>query len=147
MDTRYVHIPFPRFSLLSKHPTSAHNQFYAPRPTVAAQVYPPEGGPPATFLPISISPDPSSIHKFKKEERTGIGHRTVTRTPSPTPSETKALSGKTRTCDLKKYFSAEFYKSPRNVCKFATYTQSLTPPLLCSYARTHATSIIQLLCW
>ena len=125
MDTRYVHVPDPWFSLLFTHPTSAHNQFYAPRPTFATHVYPPEVERPATFLPISISTDPSTIDKFKKEERTGIGYRTVTRTPSPTPSETKALSGKTRTCDLKKYLSAEFYKSPRNVCKFAMYTRSL----------------------
>ncbi|TFK84645.1 hypothetical protein K466DRAFT_601836 [Polyporus arcularius HHB13444] len=37
------------------------------------------------------------------------------RTPSPTHSEAEALSGKTRTCNLKKYFKPEFYKSPRNI--------------------------------
>ncbi|RPD55034.1 hypothetical protein L227DRAFT_332941 [Lentinus tigrinus ALCF2SS1-6] len=89
------------------------NQYHAPQPTSFVHAYPPPGGtPPPVLHPTQPSTNASSLYKG---ERVDVAYRTVTRTPSPTPSEAEALSGKTRTCNLKKYFNPQFYKSPRNI--------------------------------
>ncbi|RPD69735.1 hypothetical protein L226DRAFT_471371 [Lentinus tigrinus ALCF2SS1-7] len=99
------------------------SQFYAPRPVPAVHFYPPpqaEGAPPQPqdppiFRPMSVSPNPSFDETYKKEERIGVDYRGVARTPSPTPSEAEALSGKTRSVNLKKYLNREYLKNPRNL--------------------------------
>ncbi|RPD55041.1 hypothetical protein L227DRAFT_510708 [Lentinus tigrinus ALCF2SS1-6] len=64
---------------------------------------------------MSVSPNPSFDETYKKEERIGVDYRGVARTPSPTPSEAEALSGKTRSVNLKKYLNREYLKNPRNL--------------------------------
>ena len=97
------------------------NQFYAPRPVPAVHYYPPPNGPPpqdAPFEPARISPNPPSFNEaYQKEERIGVDYRSVVRTPSPTPSEAEALSGKKRKVSLKKYLDPEYLKNPRNLCE------------------------------
>ncbi|RPD69729.1 hypothetical protein L226DRAFT_471340 [Lentinus tigrinus ALCF2SS1-7] len=113
MAARYVAVH--RLSCLcSLYSTSGPNQYHAPQPTFSVHAYPPPGGtPPPLLRPNQTSTKASSLYK---DERVDVAYRaTVTRTPSPTPSEAEALSGKTRTCNLKKYFNPQFYKSPRNL--------------------------------
>ena len=76
----------------------------------------PESGYP--FLPPPGPPRGSTnANGYKPETGTRVDYREVNRTPSPTPSEAEALSGKSRTCNmnLKKYLNAEYLKNPRNL--------------------------------
>ncbi|KAI0788372.1 hypothetical protein C8Q74DRAFT_677364 [Fomes fomentarius] len=94
--------------------------FYAPKPqTVSLYPIPPGGAvQDSPFRPPGSSPNSFVSNIYKKENNNGINYREVTRTPSPTPSETVALSGKTRTFNFKKYFDPEFWKDRRNVISF-----------------------------
>ncbi|RDX41829.1 hypothetical protein OH76DRAFT_178085 [Lentinus brumalis] len=97
----------------------APNQYHAPRPVPAVHFYPPptEGSQPQdpVFRPLSVSPAPSSISEYNKEERIGVDFRGVTRTPSPTPSEVESLSVKSGSINFKKYANPEYFKNPRNI--------------------------------
>ncbi|KAI0688687.1 hypothetical protein C8T65DRAFT_746469 [Cerioporus squamosus] len=95
------------------------NQYYAPKPVPAVHFYPPPDGSSSQDPAFRVLPNASSIYVHRKEERIGVDIREIIRTPSPTPSEAEALSGRTRTFNFKKYANPEYLKNRRNLFTLA----------------------------
>ncbi|KAI0788371.1 hypothetical protein C8Q74DRAFT_1257601, partial [Fomes fomentarius] len=89
-------------------PSTGPAQLYAPRPQAIVESSP---------LYPQVHQDPLHPNGYKQEAHIGVSYRGVARTPSPTPSESEALSEKSRSfaINFKKYFNKEYLSNPRNV--------------------------------
>ncbi len=121
--------PFIRLDDADLSYRNGTTNFYAPKPQIVS-LYPiPPGSTmqDSPFRPLGSSTNSFASEIYKKENNIGINYREVTRTPSPTPSETVALSGRTRTFNFKKYFDPGFWKDRRNVSACALIISSWIP--------------------
>lgn len=102
---------------------SSTTQLYAPRPQ--AYYTPPPSYPPTIVESWNPPPLYPQVHQdtlhpngYKQEAHIGVSYRGIARTPSPTPSESEALSEKSRSfaVNFKKYCNKEYLSNPKNVC-------------------------------